>query len=349
EPLARAAAEKYGIPCWYGDIDAILGDPEIRAVHNCTPNHMHAEVNERVISAGKHIFSEKPLSMSSGESDRMVKLLGERPELVGGVNFCYRMYPLMLEMRDRIAAGEIGKPRLVHGSYLQDWLLYDTDYNWRCERKTAGPSRCVADIGSHWMDLAQNAIGSRIVEVSADFSTAHAIRKKPIKASGTFSKMDMSAGYEEVPIDTEDYAAVLVRFENGARGFYGCSQISAGRKCFIDIEVDGSVASFHWNHEVPDRMWKGNRDAQNEHVMRNPLLTSPCAREYTGLGAGHTEGWNDAFKNGMESFYRFIAAGKRHRDCKCDFATFQEAHWIMKVTEAIIKSSEERRWVKVED
>ena len=348
EFLAKAAAEEYGIPHWYTDIEPILNDPEIVAVHNCTPNHMHTAINERVIRSGKHIFSEKPLAMNSQESEALLRLLKETPDVVAGVNYCYRMYPLMLETKKRIAAGEIGAPRLVHGSYLQDWMLYDTDYNWRCERKMAGISRCVADIGQHWIDLAQTVTGSRITEVCADFSTVHPTRKKPVKASGTFSKTNLSEGYEEVAIDTEDYAGVLVRFENGAKGAFECSQVSAGRKCFIDIEVNGETGSFHWNHETPDRMWKGHRDRQNEHIMRNPLLVPAGVEGYTSLGAGHSEGWNDAFKNGMEAFYNFITSGKKQADCPCDFATFQDAHWIMKITEAIVKSNEERRWIKVD-
>lgn len=347
ESLARAASEEFDIPCWYGDINPILEDEEIVAVHNCTPNHMHASINERIIRAGKHVFSEKPLAMNSRESESMVRLLEQHPEVVAGVNYCYRMYPLMLEARDRVASGEIGAPLLVHGSYLQDWMLYDTDYNWRCEKKLAGPSRCVADIGQHWMDLAQNITGSKIVEVCADFSTVHPTRKKPQKTNGTFTKTDLSQGFEEVNIDTEDYAGVLVRFANGAKGAFECSQVSAGRKCFIDIEVDGTKGSFHWNHETPDRMWKGSRDTQNEQIMRNPLLIPDDVKRYTSLGAGHSEGWNDAFKNGIDAFYKFIASRKRQDKSACDFATFQDAHWIMQITEAIIKSNEERRWVKV--
>lgn len=345
--LARKKADAFSIPRCYATMDELIADPEIDAVHNCTPNYLHMEVNRKIIQAGKHIFSEKPLAASSSESARMLELLREHPEIVAGVNFCYRMYPLIQDARARIAAGEIGTPYLIHGSYLQDWLLFDTDYNWRVEPEYCGVSRCVGDIGSHWIDLAQVLAGCRITEVCAQTVTALPVRKKPKAQVETFSSC-FGGEYEEVSIQTEDYAGVLVKFENGASGVFQCSQISAGRKCFIDIEVDGSLASLHWNHEMGDQMWKGNRDRQNEQIMRNPNLMLPGTRKYSYLGAGHPEGWNDAFKNNIEAFYRFIRDGKKHGTDQADFATFEEGHYIMKLTEAIMQSGKERRWIMVD-
>ena len=345
--LARKKADAFSIPRCYATMDELIADPEIDAVHNCTPNYLHMEVNRKIIQAGKLIFSEKPLAASSSESARMLELLREHPEIVAGVNFCYRMYPLIQDARARIAAGEIGTPYLIHGSYLQDWLLFDTDYNWRVEPEYCGVSRCVGDIGSHWIDLAQVLAGCRITEVCAQTVTALPVRKKPKAQVETFSSC-LGGEYEEVSIQTEDYAGVLVKFENGASGVFQCSQISAGRKCFIDIEVDGSLASLHWNHEMGDQMWKGNRDRQNEQIMRNPNLMLPGTRKYSYLGAGHPEGWNDAFKNNIEAFYRFIRDGKKHGTDQADFATFEEGHYIMKLTEAIMQSGKERRWIMVD-
>ena len=344
--LAGRKAEEYGIEKCYSSMEELIADPGIDAVHNCTPTHLHREINEKIIRAGKHLFSEKPLARTSEESGDMVRLLGESPGVVAGVNFCYRLYPLIQDAKNRIAAGEIGKPYLVHGSYLQDWLLFETDYNWRIEPEFTGVSRCVGDIGSHWMDLAQALTGSRITEVCANTVIALPKRKKPTTVVETFA-LNADAEYEEKDVLTEDYAGVLVKFSNGASGVFQCSEISAGRKCFIDIEVDGSESSLHWNHELGDRMWKGNRDSQNEQIMRNPNLMTPEAKQYSYLAAGHAEGWNDAFKNTIEAFYRFIRDGKKMGVDKCDFATFEEGHYLMKLTEAIIQSGREKRWVSV--
>jgi predicted dehydrogenase len=345
-PLARRKAEEFYVPRCYEDVDALLADPEITVVHNCTPNNLHHEINRKVILAGKHLFSEKPLARSSEESGELVKLLEEHPSVTAAVNFNYRMNPLVQEIRQRIAKGDIGAVRLVHGSYLQDWLLYPTDYNWRLEPEICGVSRCVADIGSHWMDAVQHVTGSRIVEVCADLVTVIPVRKKPRTQVETFS-VATDVVYEDRNVRTEDYGAVLFRLESGAHGVFHVSEVSAGHGCFFNFEIDGSEASLQWNQETADEMWVGYRDRDNLRVMRNPNRLSPEAREYSWLAKGHPEGWNDAFRNNILSFYRYLAAGKRLGKDPCDFATFEEAHRIIRLTEAIVKSSETRRWVSI--
>jgi predicted dehydrogenase len=185
--LAKKKAGEYNIPKCYATMEELINDPEITAVHDCTPNNLHLAVNKAIIQAGKHVYSEKPLSMDSKQSAEMLKMLAQKPELVAGVNFCYRMYPLIQDAKARIAAGEIGRPYLVHGTYLQDWLLFDTDYNWRIEPEYTGISRCVGDIGSHWMDLAQVMVGSRINAVCANTVIALPQRKKPAVAVESFA------------------------------------------------------------------------------------------------------------------------------------------------------------------
>ena len=344
---AKEVAKKYFIPKCYETAEELISDPEIQVVHNCTPNHLHLEINARIISTGKHVFSEKPLGMTFAESKQMLTLLAQHPKVVAGVNFCYRMNALVQDARNRIASGEIGKVYLIHGSYLQDWLLYDTDYNWRIDPRYSGESRCVADIGSHWMDTAQVLAGCRITAVCANLATMLPVRKKPTHAVKTFAVND-DVQREEVRVDTEDYAGVLVRFENGAAGVFQCSQVSAGRKNYLDIEVDGSISSFHWQQESSDYMWKGNRDKNNEEVMRNPVLLTPNARRYAHLPAGQPEGWNDAFCNTLVAYYDFIRSGKQQHGEKCDFATFEDGHYIAKLTEAILRSAREKRWINVD-
>lgn len=333
--LAQRKAEEFCIPKCYATAEELIADPEIQVVHDCTPNHLHLEINSKIIKAGKHVFSEKPLGMTSAESAQMLALLAEHPEVVAGVDFCYRMNALIQDARHRIANGEIGRPYLIHGSYLQDWLLFDTDYNWRIDPSLSGESRCVADIGSHWMDTAQVLAGCKITEVCANTLTALPIRKKPAKQVETFA-VNTDIQREEIAVNTEDYAGVLVKFANGACGVFQCSQVSAGRKNFIDIEVDGSISSFHWQQETSDHMWKGNRDKNNEEIMRNPNLVTPQARKYATLPAGQPEGWNDAFRNTLDAYYSFIRSGKRQAGEACDFATFEDGHYIAEDRKSVV-------------
>jgi predicted dehydrogenase len=344
--LARRKAGEYNIPHCYETIDELLADPEIQVIHNCTPNHLHARINEQVIRSGKHLFSEKPLARNSEESGRLVRCLRENPDVVAAVNFNYRMNPLVLETKNRIHNGEIGRVTLVHGHYLQDWLLYDTDYNWRLEPEICGISRCVADIGSHWMDVIQFVIGARITEVCADLAIVIPVRKKPTSQVETFS-VSGDVPYEEKKIVTEDYGAVLFRMDNGVHGVYCTSEVSAGHGCYFDFEIDGSQASIRWNQQTADQMWMGFRDQDNRLIMRDPNRLTPEAKRHSHLAKGHPEGWNDAFTNNVQSFYQYIHDGKKLGTDPCLFATFEEADYIIRLTEAIVASNTSRQWVTV--
>lgn len=344
--LAKKKADEYGIPKCYRSVEELLADGNINVVHNCTPNHLHLEINKKIIKAGKHVFSEKPLAMNTTESQEMLDLVNEHKELVHGVNFNYRMNPLVQDIKHKISNGEIGTPKLIHGSYLQDWLLFDTDYNWRLEPEIGGASRCIADIGSHWMDMAQTVTGAKITEVCADLVIVLPVRKKTKSMVETFSQnTDME--YEEKEIKTEDYGAVLFKMDNGCHGVFHASEVSAGRKCYLNIEVNGTKASLYWNQENADHMWMGFREQHNMQIMRNPLLVDPKVQPYTYLASGHPEGWNDAIKNNIYSFYKFIVDGKEIGKDSCDFATFKEGHYILKLTEAILESNKDRKWVKL--
>lgn len=344
--LAKKKADEYFIPKCYSTVDELLADPEIQVVHNCTPNNLHLEVNEKIINAGKHVFSEKPLGRAAEEGAKLLELLRKKKDIVHGVNFIYRMNPLVQEMKNKISKGDIGLPKLVHGSYLQDWLLFETDYNWRIETESCGLSRCIADIGSHWMDTAQTVIGAKITSVCSDLVITIPVRKKAMGQVETFS-VNANAVYEDKVVNTEDYGAVLVKFDNGVHGVFYASEVSAGRKCFLNIEVDGTTSSLCWNQETADQMWMGFRDEDNKLVMRNPNLMTPEARQYTYLAAGHPEGWNDAMKNNLQSFYTFIKDKKVPGVDACDFATFDDGYYLLKITEAILKSNETRQWVDV--
>ena len=344
--LAKEKAEQYSIEKCYKSIDELLNDPEISVVHNCTPNNLHFEINKKIIESGKHIFSEKPLALNSKESSQLLRLLEKNPNVVAGVNFVYRMNPLVQEMKAKIENGDIGKPILIYGSYLQDWLLYSTDYNWRVEKGLGGASRCIADIGSHWMDAAQTVLSDKIVEVCSDLAIIHNIRKKPKTQVETFAEAT-DIEYKKIKVDTEDYGAVLFKTKSGIHGVFYVSEVSAGRKCYFNFEIDGTKASMYWNQETCDWMWMGHRDKYNEQIMRNPNLMAKEVGEYTHLPSGHPEGWNDAQRNNIYSFYKYIVDGKKLENNTPDFATFDDAHYIVKLTEAILESSKTKRWVKI--
>ena len=341
--LAKAKADYYGIEKCYSSIDELLADPGIDAVHNCTPNFLHLSINKKIIESGKHLLSEKPLCMNYGEAKELVELKNKYPDSVAAVNFNYRLNPMVQEVKSRIKAGEIGDVRIMTGSYQQDWLLYDTDYSWRLEPEVSGISCAIADIGSHWMDVVQHVTGHRITEVMADLKTIIPIRKKPVKQTETFTS-NVPSEYEEVEIRNEDYGAVLFHTDKGATGVYHVSELAAGHGCYFNFEINGSKASFKWNQEENDRLWKGQRGGENHLIIRDPNTISPEVKPYTSLAMGHPEGWNDAFKGNIYSFYKYIEEG-----CKDEpiFSTLEQAAYIVRLTEAIVRSSKEKKWISV--
>ena len=296
-----SAAKSLGLEKSYSTLADLAGDKDITCVHICSPNHVHFEQASTLLRAGKHVLCEKPLAMDSRESQTL-KAIEKETGFVGGVAHNLRYYPLCQEARSLVKSGAIGKPLLVHGKFHQDWLLYPTDWNWRLESKLGGELRAVSDIGTHWMDLAMFVTGSKITEICADLATIHHTRRKPRGHVESFSKAAATA-YDEVPISTDDYASVLVHFENDLRGFYSVSQVSAGRKCSLGFEVNGSEGSLAWNAEDPNTLWIGRRNEANGSLIKDPSLLSPAARGYAAYPGGHTEGYPDTFVQLFKDFY----------------------------------------------
>ncbi|CAN7439117.1 Gfo/Idh/MocA family protein [Paenibacillus sp. LjRoot56] len=344
---AEKKAQRLGIPKAYGDYRELLQDPDIGVVHNCTPNYLHFQINKEAILAGKHILSEKPLAISSVESAELVALAKSKG-IVHGVNFNYRQFPILRQLASMIQRDDLGPIHLIHGSYLQDWLLYETDYNWRLAPEIGGASRAVADIGSHWCDTIQYVTGKKVVEVFADLATVIPIRKKPIHKVTTYASQGGTAvDYEDAAIVTEDYASVLLRFDDGAKGVFSVSQVSAGRKNKLSFELNGSKKSACWNQEEAEKLWIGHRDQANEVLLADPALFLQEARSTIHHPGGHNEGWPDSVKHMMLHFYSFLREGKDPLTEQANFATFEDGHCSMLITEAILDSYAKGQWVKV--
>jgi len=336
----------------YDSFEAMIADSDIRVVHITSPNHLHHPQAKAALLAGKHVVCEKPLAMNASESAELVALAKER-RLVNAVNFNIRFYPLAHEARARTQRGDLGAPYIIQGSYLQDWLLYPTDWNWRLEPELGGDMRAVADIGSHWLDLMTFITGLRVEAVCADFATFLPTRKKPATPIDTFTagtsppggKMYTATKFVEQPIHTEDYATILLRFAGGARGVVTASQVSAGRKNRLYFEIDGAKASLAWDSETPNELWIGHRDQPNEVLIKDPSLLDPSARQFASYPGGHAEGFPDTFKQLYVAVYRYLEAG--NFDALPDFPTFEDGHYELVLGEAILRSARESRWVKI--
>lgn len=343
DELARSKADKLNIPKSYGSVEAFLADKDIEVVHNCTPNHLHFAISKQIIAAGKHIISEKPLAMTTTESKELVKLAA-KANVVNAIDFNYRYYPLVQEARDMVASGKLGDVFHANGSYTQDWLYLQTDWNWRLVPEFSGESRAVADVGSHWCDCIQFISGHKITKVLADLRTIHKTRMKPKKEVETYSgKMLQPSDYEPVKINTEDYANVLFELDNGAGGSFSVSQCFAGRKNRLFYELSGSKCSVVWDQERPNEMWIGYREKPNELLMKDPSLLSQRARAYAHYPGGHPEAYPDGLKNFLLRVYSYIGGASR----EIDFSTFQDGHNELAICDAVMASAKAKKWEKV--
>ncbi|MDE0312710.1 MAG: Gfo/Idh/MocA family oxidoreductase, partial [Caldilineaceae bacterium] len=264
------------------------------------------------------------------------------------VNYNMRFYPLNWEVRSMIRSGALGRIHSITGSYVQDWLLYPTDYNWRVLSGEGGKLRAVADIGTHWLDLIQFITGLSVTAVQADLKTVHTTRQRPTGEVETFSaKVQAPDATESIDIETEDSGAALLRFSNGAHGSLWVSQITAGRKNCLRYEIAGSEASVAWNSEQPNELWIGHRNQANQLLLRDPGLVSAAAIAHIGYPGGHNEGYDDSFKHSFKSFYDYIAAGDF--TAPQPFPTFADGHKEILLCEAILQSHEHEKWVEIDE
>ncbi len=342
---SESAKKNLGLARAYQSLDELLADPAVESVHLAVPNVLHYDFAKRALNAGKHVMCEKPLAMTSIETAELVELAKSR-RVAAGVCYNIRFYPLNLEARDIRQRGDLGEVFAINGSYVQDWLFYDTDYNWRVLADQGGKLRAVADIGTHWMDLVLSITGLDVESVFADLQTVHPVRKRPKGEVETFTgKLGKKVQTEPVPITTEDYGCILFRFRGGARGSLYVSQVTAGRKNCLRYEIAGSKCALAWNSESPNELWIGRRERPNESLIRDPALVADLPRRFINYPGGHNEGFPDAFKQCFRAFYEYIAAGDFSAPPL--FPTFAEGHREVLLCEAILESHQKQKWIPV--
>ncbi|WP_072523731.1 Gfo/Idh/MocA family protein [Clostridium sp. Marseille-P3244] len=327
------------IPHAYSDYRALIDEEKPDVIHICTPNNTHYDIAKYAIEKGVHIVCEKPFTTTVEEAQELVNLAKEKG-IKGVVNFHNRLYPMVNEMHRAVADGEVGDVFSVHGEYVQDWLLYDTDYSWRLEKDQAGKTRAVADIGSHWVDLAEFVTGQKIVRINADFKTVYPVRKKPLKKVETFQKAE-AAEYEDLPIDTEDIAVIMFETEGGAVGTAIFSMVTAGRKNTTTLHIAGSRKSLSWTSEDLNDLWIGYRDKPNEILTKDASLMHAGPAKLASYPSGHIEGFPDAFKNVFRQFYTSLEVPGDY-----DYAGLEDGLRDMVLCDKIFESAQKKCWVE---
>ncbi len=341
--VARKLGAGFGVSAITNDYREILRDPAIDAVHILTPNALHYSMAKEALEAGKHVACEKPLATTVEEARELVALAAQT-----GLRNCVchnlRYYPMVQQLRRMREAGEMGEILSVQGGYSQDWLLYETDWNWRIDSAAGGASRCMADIGSHWFDMAEHITGLRVSSLCADLQTFHPTRREPKRAIETFAnKLLGPEDYIERPVDTEDFGAVIFHMGGRARGSVVASQAAAGRKNRLSIEVYGTKASAAWDQERPNELWIGHRETGNQVLLKDPSLLKPEARGYADLPGGHAEGYDDTTKQMFRRFYAAVGTP----GASPEYPQFADGLRQLVIVEAELESHRTRGWIDV--
>ena len=345
---AEAAARELGAERGFASAEELIACQRIDVVHVCTPNHLHVPLARAALQAGKHVICEKPVALGSADA---VELLAarDRAARVVTVPFTYRYYPTVREARARIRSGAIGGLRLLHGGYLQDWLLAPTDDNWRVDVGLGGASRAFADIGSHWCDLIEFVSGHRISAVTAAALVANPERRR--STGHSFDRggergvdRDEDRGTDDAfrPVETEDIATVLFETDHGAAGSVVVSQVSAGRKNLLWFEISGTTESVGFDQERPESLWVGRR-AGTAAVPRDFDTLSSEAAAYVTLPGGHPQGFHDCFEAFVAEAYRAIVEG----DAPEGLPMLEDGVRGLRITEAVLQSTRSRGWVEV--
>ncbi|WP_312445406.1 Gfo/Idh/MocA family protein [Lacrimispora sp.] len=340
---AKEAAESLNVPQYFTDYRQMIDTMKLDVLHICTPNNTHFEIAMYAMDHGVHIICEKPMCVSIEEAQALTAKARETG-LIAAINFHNRFYPMNNHLKNVIQDGELGEIFSITGSYTQDWLLYETDYSWRLNSSESGSTRAVADIGSHWMDLAEYVTGQKIVAVNADFSTIHPTRKKPKGHVIAFSKEKFAEeDYEDIAIDTEDNASVMFRFSNGAKGSAFFSQVIAGKSVAIDLLVGGYRKSAEWNSEVCNQLTIGQRDSYNQVMEKGIATVHSNTRPLIAYPFGHLEGFPDAFKQCFANVYNSIDNPK----VVGEYATFEDGLHEMVLCSKIFESNQKQQWVNI--
>jgi predicted dehydrogenase len=344
---AKQKAKALSIPKAFDSYEALLKE-DIDVVEITTPNRLHYPQAKAALEAGKHVVCDKPLAMDSKESGALVALAKQRG-LVNAVTYNHRFYPLVQQSKALIQEGNLGPIYLIEGGFHQDWLLHDTDYNWRVEAKEGGTARAIGDIGTHWLDTIQFITGMKVEAVFADLGTVIPVRKKPKGSVQTFAGKELKpSDYTNIPIDTDDLGIVLLKFKGAnTKAVMTVSQVSAGRKCRLYYEIHCAAGAVGWDSESPNHLWTGFRDKANEVLVKDPSLMSPSAKPSARYPGGHGEGFPDSHTHCARTIYEYIRDERLQKGEKPPFPTFLDGHAEQLLCEAILESNRGGRWVTV--
>jgi predicted dehydrogenase len=330
-------AEGWGLGTAYESLEQVASS-DAEVVHICTPNASHVPFAVALMQAGKHVICEKPLGVSLADAELAAAVAAETG-VVNSMPFTYRFHPMAREMRARVAADSFGAVNLIHGSYLQDWLLSPTSTSWRVDPALGGPSRAFGDIGSHWCDLAEWVTGDRIASIVS--TTSISIPQRPADSGPSFTGASSDGDVPLVDVETEDSALILFRTVKGIAGSAVISQLAAGRKNRLWLEIDGGRRSAVFDQENAEVLLVGSETGATV-LNRDPNYGSTEQRRLSLLPAGHPQGYAQCFENFVKDTYAAVAG-----NVPDGLPTFADGLRAAQICDAMLTSAASGTWVDV--
>jgi predicted dehydrogenase len=339
--VATDAKNRLGYEKAYGDWRELIADPEIDVVDIVTPNHVHAEMAIAAAKAGKHIICEKPLARDVRETKLMLDAVREAG-VTHMVAFNYRRTPAVELAKKFIQEGRIGKILSFRGTYLQDWSADpNSPLSWRFQKEIAG-SGALGDIAAHVIDMARYLVGE-LESVNAMVKTW--IPERPIQQGG-LDKLGTVKSAADTPkgvVDVDDEVNFLINFENGGIGSIESTRNAHGRNNYITFEIHGETGSIFFNYERRDELQVCFADDPVDAKGFRTIYTGPAHPYGQGLwpipalGIGYSE-------TKIIECYDFMKAIVEGTPVS---PNFNDGYQIAKICEAVLRSGEQREWVKI--
>lgn len=327
ESKVSEARERLGFAEHATSWEEVLARKDIDIVDICTPGDSHAEIAIAAAKAGKAILCEKPLANTVGEAEKMLAAV-TKAGVVHMLCHNYRRCPAVVLAKQLIDAGEIGDVHHYRGTYLQDWIV-DPEFPrvWRLEKARSG-SGALGDILSHTMDLSRYLVGEP-VEVSGMLKTFVTERPHPDDRT------------RKAPVDVDDAAMALVRFDNGAVGYYEGSRFAPGRKNYNRLEINGTRGTIVWDLERMNEL-ELYVDTGATSGFRTISVTDG-AHPYIKAWwpPGHIIGYEHSFTHTVHDFVQAVVAGTPPRP------NFADGLQNQRVLDAIERSAGSGRWESV--
>ncbi len=334
---AEEAASQFGFAVASRDWRELASDPTVQAVSIAAPNFLHKEIGVAMAKAGKHIWIEKPVGLSTADAKAVARAVSAAG-VQSTVGFNYRNAPAVQAARELILSGELGSITHARFRLFSDYAAHpEGALSWRYERERGG-SGVLGDLASHGVDLAGYLLGD-IDSLVADTATFLSERARPTGATSGHAR---ASGGEMGPVENEDYVSSLLRFASGARGTLEASRVAVGEQNNYGFEIHGTKGAVFWDYRRLGELAVSTGTKYQDQPV-STVYVGPSDGDYAAFqpGSANSMGYDDLKVIEAYNFLRSIA------DAKPYGATIDDAVRSAVVLDAMVESAASGNWVSL--